>query len=383
MSSAAAIQRLPEAAPATMESHFPVQFLGSGSEYFRIWIVNLLLTLVTLGLYSPWAKVRRLQYMYRNTQVAGSSFDYHGNPVAILKGRLIAGVLLVAYNLSFELSLAAGLIVLVVLLAVSPWLLRQALRFRLRNSSWRGIRFRFDGELAEACWIVLPVVVLTAPIFIAGVFGADDEPPTWFFALFFGAIALYLAVFPYLHYRLKRYQHGCSRLGTAEARFTGTAGSFYVAYGVVGLLVIGAGAIAALVVAGVRVAVGTSNDLFGILGFAIGAFVFYMLFIVIGAAYVALLQNRVWNRTELGELCFQSTARTTDMARIYMVNVLGIIFTLGLFTPFAVIRSLKYRLEVLSIHAPGGMDDFVAVASEDVGATGEGAVDLFDIDLGL
>lgn len=48
-----------------------LQFTGKGSEYFGIWIVNLLLTILTLGIYSAWAKVRRLQYFYRNTQLAG------------------------------------------------------------------------------------------------------------------------------------------------------------------------------------------------------------------------------------------------------------------------------------------------------------------------
>jgi hypothetical protein len=50
--------------------HVPIEFTGSGSEYFRIWIVNLLLTLVTFGIYYPWAKVRRLRYFYGNTLVA-------------------------------------------------------------------------------------------------------------------------------------------------------------------------------------------------------------------------------------------------------------------------------------------------------------------------
>ncbi|MGU7802487.1 DUF898 family protein, partial [Escherichia coli] len=72
-------------------------FSGRGSEYFRIWIVNLLLSIVTLGIYSAWAKVRRLRYFYDNTSVAGASFDYHGNPVAILKGRILAVVLIVVY----------------------------------------------------------------------------------------------------------------------------------------------------------------------------------------------------------------------------------------------------------------------------------------------
>ena len=73
-------------------------FTGSGSEYFRIWIVNLILSVVTLGIYSAWAKVRRLEYLYRNTRVAGASFDYHGRPLAILKGRIIAVLLFGGYT---------------------------------------------------------------------------------------------------------------------------------------------------------------------------------------------------------------------------------------------------------------------------------------------
>ena len=51
----------------------PLRFNGNGAEYFGIWIVNLLLSIVTLGIYSAWAKVRRLQYFYRHTELAGSS----------------------------------------------------------------------------------------------------------------------------------------------------------------------------------------------------------------------------------------------------------------------------------------------------------------------
>src|SRR3974390_2548730 len=77
-----------------------LQFTGSAGEYFRIWIVNLCLTVVTLGLYSPWAKVRRKRYFYGCTLLEGSAFDYSGNPVAMLKGRLIVLAILAIYSLS-------------------------------------------------------------------------------------------------------------------------------------------------------------------------------------------------------------------------------------------------------------------------------------------
>ena len=59
------------------------QFTGSGFEYFKIWIVNLCLTVITLGIYSAWAKVRRNRYFYGNTQLAGDAFEYLANPISI------------------------------------------------------------------------------------------------------------------------------------------------------------------------------------------------------------------------------------------------------------------------------------------------------------
>src|SRR5271154_1264459 len=94
-----------ESPPPTSPARAPeqVHFTGTGGEYFGIWIVNLLLTIVTLGIYSAWAKVRRLQYFYRHTEVAGSSFDFHGSAPRILIGRVIAFVMLIAYNYSVRL----------------------------------------------------------------------------------------------------------------------------------------------------------------------------------------------------------------------------------------------------------------------------------------
>src|SRR5215468_5748382 len=89
--------------PQTARAPEQLQFTGTGGEYFGIWIVNLLLTIVTLGVYSAWAKVRRLHYFYRNTLLAGSSFDFHGSPTRILIGRAVALVLLIAYNLAVRL----------------------------------------------------------------------------------------------------------------------------------------------------------------------------------------------------------------------------------------------------------------------------------------
>ena len=378
----------PASATLVAPSEYPVRFVGTGSEYFRIWIVNLLLTIVTLGIYSAWAKVRRLKYMYRNTQIADSSFDYHGSPIAILKGRLIALVLLIAYNFSFKLSLIAGVVTLVVLAAIFPWLIRQSLRFRARYSSYRGIHFQFVGELAEIYLLAAPLIIFIVPFVLVGVYAEVDnqEPPLWLAAFLGVAMVIYLIVVPYLHYRFKRYQHNNALLGSAKARFTATARHFYAAYGILFgvllLIVIAFGVIGFLAGSGLF----TSEKSAGFFGVGVLLLIAgtYIAYLLLFAAFVVLIQNRIWNNTTVGEVSFRSNARVPPMAGIYLVNVILLVVTLGLFTPFAVIRSLKYRLESVTAITVSGMDQFLSGAAvREVAATGEGAADLFDLDIGL
>src|SRR3954464_11448441 len=91
--------RVSDVANAPLQQSVPFQFTGRAGEYFRIWIVNVCLSVITLGIYSAWAKVRRKRYFYGNTLLNRAAFDYTGDPKAILKGRLLvlgAWVLLAA-----------------------------------------------------------------------------------------------------------------------------------------------------------------------------------------------------------------------------------------------------------------------------------------------
>src|SRR5512143_1182141 len=115
----------PQTAPAPVEHHF--EFRGDEREYFRIWIVNLALTILTLGIYSAWAKVRTERYFYANTRVAGTPFEYLARPLPILKGRIIAFTLFTSYILASRFSLKLQLALLVLILLVSPWLIVRGL----------------------------------------------------------------------------------------------------------------------------------------------------------------------------------------------------------------------------------------------------------------
>jgi uncharacterized membrane protein YjgN (DUF898 family) len=335
-----------------------IVFSATGSEYFRIWIVNLLLSIVTLGIYSAWAKVRRNQYFYASTKLAGSSFEYHGNPMAILKGRIAALVLLGGYNIALRYSVPLGLVMMAVVAAVMPWLVWKSLQFSLHNSSYRGIRFGFRGSLGSAYlhYLLLPIA---------------------------SVLTLGLAT-PYVHQRLKQFQHSESRYGGTHFSFNASVGAFYKTYGVfLGLLIGGGfalgvvGAITGGVAAVLSGASGASGAVILLIIFS------YAYFLCVGWALMAVLQNLIWNHTQLGTHRFKSTMTWPRLAGLYITNTLGIVFTLGLFIPFAHVRALRYRLESTSLLVNGSLDDVVANKDGTVDSFGEGMADLAGIDLSL
>ena len=336
-----------------------ITFSATGSEYFRIWIVNLLLSIVTLGIYSAWAKVRRNRYFYSSTHLAGSSFEYHGNAIAILKGRIAAVVLIAGYNIALQISPFIGLLMFVLMAAILPWLVWKSLQFKLYNTSYRGIRFGFDGSAKQAYKYFLWLPILNA---------------------FTGGLMT-----PFLHQRLKRFQHTESRFGSAHFSFDASVGSFYKTYllffailvaGLVALIVVGFGSVFASFAA-------NANDpsKIGSILLAIGAIYLWMFTVL--PLFLTMIQNLIWNHTRLQQHQFASQLTWGRTTFIMLTNLLGIVVTLGLFTPFAHVRWLKYRLEATALLAHGSLDEFVAATGQQVSATGEGMVDLLDFDLSM
>ena len=226
-----------------------LEFTASGSEYFRIWIVNLLLMVVTLGLYLPWAKVRKLKYFYSNTWVDGDALDFHGEPGKMLRGTLIAGAMLIVFSLASNISPAAAAVAGVAFVALWPLLFRASMRFRLANTSWRGLRFHFAGSTAGAYGAVMPpmilaLVVLLLPLMLVdtdAAAGALRTPPAMSptaAGLMGLSITLFVLAVPYFLWRVKRYQHGNYVWGSLQTELRTGPGSFYwIVLKLVGMLV--------------------------------------------------------------------------------------------------------------------------------------------------
>ncbi len=380
----------PEAGSQPLQAYrYPLRFTGSGGEYFKVWIVNLLLTIATLGIYSAWAKVRKMQYFYRNTEIDGSVFDYHGKPMAILKGRLIALALILAYHFSIDFSVVLGLVAAAVFAAAWPWLLTQSLRFKLHNTSYRGLRFRFTGParfLYLLMGIPLAAVLLASGLMTAGLENGA-KPDLWMLAPIFAVYAVLMLLFPWLYFQFKRYQHRHSGYGNAMGRFHGHARGVYWIYLQAVLLI----AITIAVLIGLSFAAGLAGSLIRSLPSTVVAvavtiavtLMFYFLILGLLPFVQARLQNYVWNNSLLGLLGFDSKARARRMAFIAITNMLLIIVTLGFFTPFAAVRMYRYRVESVAVLSTGDLDGFVARQNAEVGAAGEGVADLMDFDFSL
>ena len=208
-----------------------LEFTGTEGEYFRLWCANALLTLLTFGVYSAWAKVRQARWFCQNTRLDGFAFDYHGNPLAILRGRVLALLLVGVYSLGFTFSPTVGFAGLGVVAVLAPWLLYSALRFTLTNTSWRGLRFGLRSPPAEAYLVGLPIIVVWVGLVV--VIPLLDR--------LLGLIVLPLAglAFPWMHHRLKSYQQERATFGDEPFSFDAPVESFYAAYGLSTLAVLG------------------------------------------------------------------------------------------------------------------------------------------------
>lgn len=121
------------------------EFRGNAGEYFGIWIVNILLTIVTFGIYSAWAKVRRMRYFRGNTFLDGHSFDYHAKGKQIFLGRVIVFIVLSIVNVLGQAIPVIAPFVSILFLVALPFFIVRSLKFNARVTSYRNIRFEFTG----------------------------------------------------------------------------------------------------------------------------------------------------------------------------------------------------------------------------------------------
>jgi uncharacterized membrane protein YjgN (DUF898 family) len=382
-----------EAPARTAPQRHPIEFTASGSEYFRIWIVNLLLILVTLGIYLPWAKVRKLKYFYSNTWVGGDALDFHGDPRKMLRGTLIAAAFLIVYSVGSNFSGWAAVLAAVAFVALWPALFRAAMRFRLANTSWRGLRFHFAGDMAGAYACMLPPLALALlPVAIAGAVAgvSDDGRAAALPIVASGVMGLGMMLFvvglPYFLWRVRRYQHDNYAIGGLQTRLKMDLG---VLYGIF-IKLIGVSLVAVLFAVLVFVVFGFAGKRAGVgPGFIIVAALVGMggilVLNILPKSYLQVrLQNLLWSTTGNEVLRFDSRLGFKRYLGLQLRNYVLILLTLGLYWPFAVVNTRRAQLEAVELETRIGLDEITDVAGrEEPGAAGDMAADLFGLDIGM
>ncbi len=288
----------------------PFLFFGTAKEYFQIWWVNQLLTLLTVGIYLPWARVKTLGYLYSKTRLDGAGFSFLAQPPDLLKPYLIAVTALLGVCLAAWFHPSFAVFLLVTLVILFPWFKLWSLRFKARNCAWRDVRFEFSGDLqgAYSAYLLWPLLVLLS-----------------------GGL-----LYPQMVYQQKRYLYGGLRYGDAPFRLALKVGALWRLHLLVIGLVVAAALTAQLVVI---VAPRLVLPWIGVCAILIGAF-------------VAVRQgNLVHNALGVAQYRFRRNFTLPSWLGLQLGNVLAILFSLGLLIPWVRIRSIRYRLQRTSLVA--------------------------------
>lgn len=304
-------------------------FQGTGKQLFGIQIVNLLLTIITFGLYYPWAKAAYLKYVYRSTAYGGSHFSFEGTGKEMFAGFIKAiGILAIVYGtflvLIYSQNTTLAFLGFLLLWAASavfiPLVIHGMLRYRLSRTTWRGIHFGYRGNLKELMKIFARGLVFTILTF--GIYG------------------------PWLTIHIRNYTVKHIRFGNVEFAYNGEGGDF----------------------------------------FALNLKGYFLTLLTLGI-YMFWWQKDLLNywlenlRIKQGDkvIHIQSSITGGGVFSLLFVNILIIIFTLGLGTPWATVRTFKFIFDNATLSDTLNLEAIRQTEQQYQNATADELGDVMDI----
>lgn len=268
-------------------------FNGTGGQLFAIQIVNFFLCIVTLGMYYPWARVNMLRFVYEETTFMGDQFVFHGTGKQMFVGFIkVFGLFILLGIISAMVGPDVGPIIIYgAMLLLMPVAIHGALRFRMSHTSWRGIFFGYRGDLGELMKIYFKGLGLT--IITLGIYGA------WFAM------------------DLQRYINSNLRIGSAKFGFDGKGNEYFKIAFLGYFLTI----------------------------FTLGIYGFWWI-----RNMFNYLADHTYVEHEGNEYYFHGGSTTGQVFRLSVGNFFLILLTLGIGTPWAIVRSINYQLKNNMLH---------------------------------
>lgn len=386
---------------------WPLEFSGTGGEFFRVWIVNVLLTVVTLGFYTPFARRRTAQYFYGHTLVAGSPLEFTVHHRRMVFGFLALVGLYLAFNVASETGQDS--VVAVMLLAgaaLAPYFWASAMRFRFNATRWRGVRLQFTagwGEVYRAGWPVFAIALTwIAALAVFEALLPDGQSAAagatlrdnagLLLLLLVAALALSVLCVIRLEFNYKSLMVARGRIGGQPGRWKPVFGDFVRIW--VATLGVFLGSVLALaVLAGLAMggsfallAQGGDRGLMAMLvGIAIAVATLFALFLASTPARAyreARMFQLVWNNIGVSQVArFKCDLRIRGFVWLRIRNTLLTLLTLGFFRPFAMVSEYRMKAQSVTLHVKGGLDQLAGQLAREEQGLGDAIADAVGLDL--
>ncbi len=396
---------------------YRLRFSGTGGEYFRVWIVNLLLSIITLGLYTPWARRRTARYFYDHTQIAGSPLEFTAPLRKMVVSFILFALLYLAYKIAAETGQDTMVLVFIIgAAALAPYLWGSAMRFRLASTRWRGLQLNFAASWKDVYMASWPLFLMAA-LWVGIVFGLEALKPTEALAtgpasaapprpgsagpglpdvsatmlglIVLGVLLSVLCIIR-VEFNYKSLLVLRAGIGQQRGRWKPVYGDFVRIWAAtIGVLLAGI----ALILAIGAGAIYTVQTMFSS---ARGPALFALIFLTLIVGFIAMvlvsaparayrearLFRLIWSNVGLGQIArFKCDLRHWAFVRLRIKNILLTLLTLGFYRPYARVSEYRLKADSVTLHVKGGLDQLVGELVKQQEGLGDALADAAGLDI--
>jgi uncharacterized membrane protein YjgN (DUF898 family) len=388
---------------------YRLRFSGTGGEYFRVWIVNVLLSIVTLGLYTPWARRRTARWFYDHTLIASSPLEFTAPLRKMVFSFILFALLYIAYQIAAETGQETMVLFFIIAAAaLAPYIWGSAMRFRLASTRWRGLQLHFAAGWKDVYLASWPIFVMAAT-WIAISFGLEMlaadlgapavrkprgvqfpvvSPPMW------GLIALGVVVsllcIIRVEFNYKSLLVLRAGIGKQRGRWKPVYSDFVRIWGAtIAVLLAGIALILAL-------GAGALYTLQTLFSNARGPAMFVLILVTVLAVFLGLILvsaparayrearmfKLIWSNVGLSQIArFKCDLKHWPFVRLRLKNLLLTLLTLGFYRPFARVSEYRMKADSVTLHVKGGLDQLVGELVQQQEGIGDALADAAGLDI--
>ena len=406
---------------AGIEAH-KLAFSGRGAEFFRVWIVNVLLSIVTLGLYTPVARRRTARYFFDHTQVAGSPLEFTAKLRKMVLGFLIFFLLYVAFEIASKTGQTTAVNLFILAAAVlAPYIWGSAMRFRLGSTRWRGLQLQFSASWKEVYLASWPIFAMAA-LWVLVTFGLQalaPEPPmpsspdapdsvpnpaamglpqvtAQMWAMIAVGLVLSVLCVIRLEFNYKSLLVLRGGIGNQRGRWKPAYSDFVKVWAAT----IGVFMLSVLLAVGLLLLLGLllggSAAMLSDMRSMGPKLVVFIALAVIGLVMVLILASAparayrearmfrlIWSNVGLSQVArFKCKLNTASFVMLRLKNIVLALLTLGLYRPFAKVSEYRMKIDSVTLYIKGGTDQLVGqLARQQQEGLGDALADAAGLDL--